>query len=180
MLSASALAELSHPNVRVVSTQRFTPPSMTHANDQASKLRMRLASQVTMLKGCASSIFYTPVTIGPQTFNLLIDTGSTTLAVASNQCDSSCAGLSPTYTPSASAQDQGQGLTSLYGSGGWNGRAFLDDVTVAGLPAFQMTFGAIDNSQNFFKTSNCPPTWNQANTYQVRAALLAVCPAEPN
>src|SRR5579862_1690201 len=54
------------------------------------------------LGGCIPE-YTAEVTIGgKQVFNLVVDTGSTTLGVASNTC-SNCTGIKPLYTPGVSA-----------------------------------------------------------------------------
>lgn len=127
-------------------------------------------THITMLAGCASSGFSTPVTIGSQTFNVLVDSGSATVAVAGPSCTSNaCSGnqaLSPTYTAGASAQDMNTEVSVTYGSGSWSGHAYTDDVNVAGVGSVRMAMAAIDTASDFFRTSKCAATYNQGNQYQ--------------
>ena len=69
------------------------------------------------LSGCISTLFDGLVDIGspPQQFSLLIDTGSTSLAVAGNNC-STCNGLvTGFYEPGPSATAEGVFTSTLYG-----------------------------------------------------------------
>ncbi len=120
---------------------------------------------------CGWVQFSTPITIGTQTFSVLVDTGSTTIAVASDQCGSACSQdgntLSPTYSPDpVSAEDQGETVTASYGSGSWTGRAFEDSVALAGFSSVGVIIGAIDSSTTFFRKSKCKNTYDTPNTYQ--------------
>ncbi len=63
--------------------------------------------------------------IGGQLEQVILDTGSTTLAVAGSTC-SNC-GVSPEYTPGASATDQHMMGSSQYAdNSGWSGEIFQD------------------------------------------------------
>ena len=65
---------------------------------------------------------------GSQQFQLLVDTGSTTLGVAETGC-SSC-GVSPEYTPGATAVDENGTAQSQYDLGSWSGEIYVDFVAV--------------------------------------------------
>ncbi len=100
---------------------------------------------VVPLRGCAP--FYTAdVELGgSQTFALAVDTGSTTVAVASSGCTScSSAGVPTLYEPGPNATDQGMSTTAVYGDGelSWSGEIYKDTVQIGGLPS-AMRFGAI-------------------------------------
>jgi hypothetical protein len=176
---------LSHPNVLTVPLTAhqnvYSPsaarrvPLITQRNGE----QVQSNGMITVLGGCASSDvrvspfslvwglrahflgvvwvqFSLPVTIGSQTFQVLLDTGSTTLAVASSLCGSECGGatLSPTYVPGPSANNLQRPLQSLYGSGSWRGRAFQDNVALGGAGGVQMVIAAIDTSTAFFRRSS--------------------------
>jgi hypothetical protein len=86
------------------------------------------------LEACNPAVYTASVTLGgSQTFQLLLDTGSTTLAVAGANCPS-CrdAGASPLYQPGPSATDENMTAAATYGAlvtTGWSGEIFEDDVT---------------------------------------------------
>jgi hypothetical protein len=90
------------------------------------------------LTGC--SPFYTAsVTIGgTQTFQLALDSASTTLAVAGDACaDCADAGIAPRYTPGTAAVDTHVASSSTYNVGdiGWTGEVYSDEVNVGGVGA---------------------------------------------
>jgi hypothetical protein len=92
------------------------------------------------------------VTVGGQMFNAVLDTGSSTLAVAGASC-SNCTGVSPLYTPGSSAMDLGSGVDASYGIGEWMGELYSDSVTVTGdaLAPFSMKFGDVEAQTDFFQ-----------------------------
>jgi hypothetical protein len=65
---------------------------------------------------CSFQDFMIPVQIGSQVFHLLVDTGSTSLAVAGVRC-TTCSNASPVYTPGPTAQPTGQTTKAEYGDG---------------------------------------------------------------
>ena len=106
------------------------------------------------LASCTSDSYSAAVTIGgTQKFQMLLDTGSTTLGVASNMC-STC-GVSPTYTPGTSSKALNQTVDAQYGSGSWVGTTFEDSVSVGSSPATTMNFAAIDSQMMFFEPIQC-------------------------
>ena len=121
------------------------------------------------LAGCTAFDYWAAVTIGDtQTFQVLIDTGSSTLAVAASDC-SNCTGVRPTYSPGSSASDQGVTSSAAYGDQtGWEGEVFKDNVSVASPPGdVRMALAAItwqDNS--FFVAESCVLSGTQTNQTQ--------------
>ena len=111
-----------------------------------------------MLSGCAQTHYTAAVTLGgTQTFNLAVDSGSTTMAVASSSC-ASCGGSSA-YTPGASAHDQNQPAQGTYydGRSGWSGEVYTDSIALDGVSPFQMAFVAMEDQHNFFNPkAQCP------------------------
>jgi hypothetical protein len=96
--------------------------------------------------------FYTAnVTIGGQTFALDLDTGSTTTGVAQTSC-TDCAGLSPMYSPSATATDTHGSASTQYGDGStWAGEIFTDSVGLGNdTPNVNLSFVAINTEDGFF------------------------------
>jgi hypothetical protein len=87
-------------------------------------------------------------------FNVIVDTGSSSFAVASSDCSSCQLGVRSSYTVHnpVSTQESVQ-----YGLGSWSGGVTSDQVTnltssSAGVP---LQFAAIDKNQGFF-TAKCP------------------------
>jgi ribonuclease J len=109
------------------------------------------------LTSCNGVAAYTAtVTLGDsQPFELTVDTGSSTLGVASAGC-SACAdaGVQPTYQPGDTAADQDRTVTVDYGAihpTGYSGEVYEDAVSV-GTPAAQgrMNLVAIRAENGFF------------------------------
>jgi hypothetical protein len=111
------------------------------------------------LAACNPTVYSAGVTIGSQSFALVLDTGSTTLAVAGAGC-ASCAdaGASPLYAPGPSAVDQDAAASATYGavaSSGWQGEIVQDAVTV-GSPAVSARVDLVDiQQQTLFLVGAC-------------------------
>jgi hypothetical protein len=90
-----------------------------------------------------------------QTFGLLLDTGSTVVAIAGNPCES-CTGLSPRYTPDSGAVDTHTTDTNVYASGaGYAGEIYTDDVGLAhGSPSVALNLVDIQVQTDFFNSNN--------------------------
>ena len=105
----------------------------------------------------ADYLYTAQVTIGDQVFAMDIDTGSTTLAVAGTSCTTGCTGVSPLYTPSASATPTGNTSSAMYADGsGWQGLVFSDTVGLGnGSPTVSPDLAEITHATgSFFDASN--------------------------
>jgi hypothetical protein len=91
--------------------------------------------------------------VGSQTFQLTIDTGSGTLAVASSAC-TSCT-VSPEYTPGAGAVDDGRQVSDPYLAGSWQGEVYTDSVQLGTSAPVTMNLVAIDSQNAFFSGAGC-------------------------
>src|ERR1700733_1103415 len=104
------------------------------------------------------ALFYiAQVTVGDQSFAMLIDTGSTTTGVAGATCTScAVAGVSPLYMPSATAVDAGATAMTMYVDGsGWSGEIFQDAVALGfGVPSVELELASITAQNEFFRTEN--------------------------
>jgi Eukaryotic aspartyl protease len=110
---------------------------------------------------------------GAEPFSLLLDTGSTTLAVASSAC-TDCS-VSPLYTPGAPAVDQHQTATSTYGGGEmWSGEIYSDSVSV-GTPtaSTSVRLVAIDTQSEFF---SAPITCGTSATPYTNQGIIGFAP----
>jgi hypothetical protein len=106
------------------------------------------------LSGCAGPGYAANFEVGSQTFQLTVDTGSGTLAVASNQC-TNC-DVSKVYSPGTEAVDQDQPTSDVYGIGSWTGEIFSDAVKLVGVaPSVKLDFAAIDSQSAFFNDGGC-------------------------
>lgn len=103
------------------------------------------------LTGCGGPGFAAKFKVGSQTFELTIDTGSGTLAVASKGCDN-CS-VSPLYAPGSDAIDAS---SDDYLMGAWQGDVYSDTVTLEGVgQPVKMDVAAIDSQSGFFKDGGC-------------------------
>jgi hypothetical protein len=105
------------------------------------------------LEECTPLVYKAGVTVGSQTFQMIIDTGSTTLGVASSKC-TDC-GVTPLYTPGTAAVDEGSMTTSQYGSGSWTGEIYQDSVGFTSDPTVPLKFAAITTQSMFFGPMMC-------------------------
>jgi uncharacterized protein YjdB len=110
------------------------------------------------LQGCTDYGYWGPVTLGGnQTFELFMDPGSSTLAVAASNCPT-CTGIAPLFTPSAPATDLGHTTSAEYGDGSsWSGEAYEDTVAPGGSASgsVSMAFAAITSQSSFFSQEPC-------------------------
>jgi hypothetical protein len=107
------------------------------------------------LTACPEGDYSAPVSIGgSQSFALVLDTGSTTLGVASNQC-TTCDGVAPVYTPGSSATNEDMTATSQYVTGNWSGKVYEDTVSMGAPASTDVKLVAIDSQENFFQTIQC-------------------------
>jgi hypothetical protein len=105
------------------------------------------------LAGCAGPGYAANFVVGSETLQLTIDTGSGTLAVASNSCPN--CGVTPVYTPGPSATDTRMTATDSYLQGSWQGEIYSDSVQLLGTGAVTMNFAAIGSQTGFFTSSGC-------------------------
>ena len=91
-------------------------------------------------------VIYVIFFIRPQTFHVILDTGSSDLWVADNQC-TNCDSSTPVYVSSQSSSSQtlnGQNsrLQLTYGSGQVSGAVAQDTVSMSGFSIQQQVFGS--------------------------------------
>ena len=89
------------------------------------------AASLVPLTGCGGPGYAARFVLGSDVFDLTIDTGSGTVAVASTAC-TTC-DVTPEYTPGASAQDEGRRVSDQYLMGSWQGEVYTDSVRVDGI-----------------------------------------------
>jgi len=88
---------------------------------------------------------------GTQTFDVVLDTGSTTLALAGAGC-SNCTDVTPLYAPGATAMDLHATSSSEYGDGtSWDAEDYSDQVAVTGDTAVTMKLADITSQNGFFR-----------------------------
>jgi hypothetical protein len=106
------------------------------------------------LTACPAGDYAAAVTIGgARGFSLVVDTGSTTLGVASEAC-TDCDGVTPVYEPGPTAVDEDTTASSQFVTGGWSGTIYEDSVQ-AGTASAKVNLVAIDSQDQFFQTVQC-------------------------
>jgi hypothetical protein len=111
---------------------------------------------------CVPRAYTAPVFIGGAgPFQLLVDTGSATLAVAGQGCaECAAAGASRLYDPGSSAVDEDAGASAMYGAlapSGWTGDVWEDTVAI-GTPAASARVRLVDIQQETsFLVGHCGP-----------------------
>jgi hypothetical protein len=107
------------------------------------------------LFSCIPVTYTAAITIGgSQQFELTVDTGSTTLGVASSRCNS-CMGVSPKYTPGTTATDLKQQAMTQYATGSWSGEIYEDSVGLGSEAAVPVSLVAINAQSQFFQNVMC-------------------------
>lgn len=111
--------------------------------------------------------YYASMVVGSQTFEMLVDSGSTTLAVASSNCRS-CGSLRPEYVPGKTARNQYRQARSMYGDGsGWVGNIYSDVASFPGVTQqVPVLMASIVQQNRFFNQNSCTLGGKAPNAYQ--------------
>ena len=140
----------------VMMTKRMRSDGLGHlrpfANSNASASghgRRRLQSPISgSVEGAAFADYSVSVRIGTQYFELIVDSGSSTFAVAASAENGEC---STYYTGTC----DGATVSTQYGSGNWSGSACSGvAVQMAGADAGKPAFAGITTETNFFNDCN--------------------------
>jgi hypothetical protein len=96
-------------------------------------------------------LYTASLTASGATFQLDLDSGSTTTGVAAASC-TSCTGLTPLYQPGTTATDQQQTASTAYADGSrWSGEIFNDMVGLGGgSPTVPVKLVSITSQHAFF------------------------------
>ncbi|KAA1067417.1 hypothetical protein PGT21_004503 [Puccinia graminis f. sp. tritici] len=153
----SSLANNNNNNSNLSSsTSPIPPPSSTTAN---SNITYRGQSDGSggviglqkILNFQADLEYFSPIFIGtpPQLLNVILDTGSSDLWIASANCSvsSGCAaGLGPRFDPlnSSSSSTSNTPFSIKYGSGSATGKMYSDNITFAGYKLPPQSFAVVD------------------------------------
>jgi hypothetical protein len=119
------------------------------------------AIPLTTPSGADQGSYYMPLlTASGKSFRLDLDTGSTVTGIAGATC-SACSGLTPLYSPGASATDTHMtDMASYADNTGWSGEIYADSVSLQrGVPAVSLDFVDITS-----QTTN--PPFFSGNDYQ--------------
>ncbi len=106
------------------------------------------------MSGCFQNDFSVEMNVGGQLFQAILDTGSSTTAVAGMTC-ADC-NVTPSYTASPEQCVQGSHSTLNYGSGASvSGPLYADVIAVAGSTSVSTRFMVITQQNQFFRPSVC-------------------------
>ncbi len=167
-IPAIAKTAVTPPSLHAAPDHRLVIPSAAQLTRAEATPDWRVAGprlQPLYLKGCSAEDYAVPANLGAgkgrQDFQLIVDSGSSTLAVASDKCRN--CDVTPAYKM-ISGTTENTRLDAQYGSGAWRGIIVEDAVALGFAPARRMHFGAILTQDSFFHDSNC--------TYGARAPSL--------
>lgn len=106
------------------------------------------------LSSCVPAGYTVPLSIaGSEPFDVTVDTGSTSIGVASASC-SGC-DVKPKFSPSAAVIDRNIEAKSQYVTGAWSGEVYEGAVSVDAKTEALVRFVAITKQQNFFVEQTC-------------------------
>jgi hypothetical protein len=108
---------------------------------------------VAPLSGCGGPGYAATFRVGAQDFQLTIDTGSATMAIAGSDC-LDC-GVSPLYGPGPGAMRDGLHVNAKYLLGGWEGDVYTDSVALGAAGPMGLKLVAINAMTGFFSQRDC-------------------------
>lgn len=125
--------------------------------------------------GCPYNDYVALINVGNSNLALLLDSGSTTLAVANANC-TSCSGITPLYRLGPNGQYLGTFVSAQYlDQSSWQGRTYSDHVTPLGTTdTVSMRLAAINQQSGFFRLSGCTLGAETVNSYQGIIGLAGV------
>jgi hypothetical protein len=140
-VQAEGLRPNKPPILTVPLTREGSPAARVLARASSSADVQRIldlraaAATTTPITGCPFGNFAVPVVLNATSFQLILDTGSATLAVAGATCDN-CRDVTPLWRPSPGASvNQSHTAISIYGDGSsWQANVWRDRVTLASTP----------------------------------------------
>ena len=156
--SSSSSSSPSGSHIRHTSSGSSPIPLTAHRPTFNSTSHRRTRSSIA-LGGCPLINHSVPVTIGSQTFNMMVDTGSGFPAVAGATC-SNCNGATPAYSPgsSAIALPAFGSPTFPYGSGSYIASLYFETLTIGTFEVSNIAFGAMTSQTTMLSDETCQLT----------------------
>lgn len=142
-------SHLIHPQTVRVQMTATKYWQMNHRKEHIEGMQLDVID--APLQGCPAQDFNIPCTVGGQSFNCQVDTGSTSLGIATTAC-TACGGVKAFYNPATSGTLLSTGdLTSRFGDGAsWTGNGYRDVAAVDGSTAASMVLVGITTQSMFF------------------------------
>ncbi len=169
--SPAGVSNLVHPQTHDLLLQAPARANISHPVKQPAATGLT----VVPLIGCSSEDYIAPITIGnTNVFQVIVDSGSTTTAVAGRSC-TTC-NVSPKYSPGESASDTGEPIQAQYGLGDWEGEGYSDVIRLGTGPSTTVQFGAIFDQEQWFSGGNCLSDGNPSTT-ALNQGIMGVGPA---
>ncbi|OCB89454.1 acid protease [Sanghuangporus baumii] len=171
VLSSSAVASRASASLHIpLARRKISPRSINDFATVADSIRTKYGrpaiasssskkrqntANVDITNQQADSSYFAPISVGtpPQEFNVILDTGSSDLWVASNQC-LACPQKSPLFdsSQSSSLSSSQQSITISYGSGQVAGTVATDAVSMGGFTISEQTLSIVDQISSNFLT----------------------------
>jgi len=133
------------------------PLGATPSGDPGAEEKRRhgdTAVAALALSSCSPATYALPVRIGDsEPFDVALDTGSSSLAVASSSCDQ--CDVEPKFSPGGDVTDQGVQAKAQYVTGRWSGTVYEGDVSLDAQTRASVKFVAIQDQQGFFVDQRC-------------------------
>ena len=151
-----------------VPARAFNSSSASHT---FSPLQAGSPEAVATLSGCSNVDFAAQVYVAGQgPFTLIVDTGSTTLAVVSQSCNCNVTPVFDTANLTPTIDDDKLKGTyadqSSWTGDGWYGSVSVGDPTAGGSLPVDMTFATIDTSNHFVGNDSCGVSQAARNWHQ--------------
>ena len=162
----------SKPSPFVVSTSPAHSSTATSSSTHTfTPLQSGYPESVATLSGCSNVDFSAQVYVAGQgPFSLIVDTGSTTMAVVSQSCNCS---VTPYFVTTGLTPTIGnEKLTGTYADkSSWTGNGYYGNVSIGspslgGSLAVDITFATIDSSNNFVGNDSCGVSQTARNWHQ--------------
>ena len=134
--------------------RRGTTPKSSDPGGGGGRREGEVPVAALALSACSPATYALPVRIGEsEPFDVALDTGSTSLAVASSSCGE--CHVEPRFSPGDGVVDQGVKANAQYVTGRWSGTVYEGDVSLDAQAKASVKFVAIDEQQDFFVEQRC-------------------------
>jgi len=139
LVAASAVPRNSFVTVPIVkrSVKVSAKDFVTREKARISSFSSAAVGEQPIINGLVS--YYAPTIVGTQTFELIVDTGSSNTWV----------GADTKYVKSTTGTSTGKSVSVSYGSGSFSGTEYTDTVTLGGLTVAKQSIGVASTSTGF-------------------------------